>query len=132
MPIKPQKMCNHPGCKTRIDQGAFCDKHGIKEWDKTRATPSMRGYDRRWRKARTIFLSENPLCVKCLQQERLTPATEVDHVIPHKGDYERMWDKNNWQSLCKPCHSAKTRAETLQSGAKSTKNTHKQGGRGAN
>lgn len=35
-------------------------------------------------------------------------ATVVDHIIPHKGDYERFWDRSGWQSLCKRCHDQKT------------------------
>lgn len=38
-------------------------------------------------------------------------ATEVDHIIPHRGDQQLFWDTNNWQGLCKPCHSRKTAQE---------------------
>jgi 5-methylcytosine-specific restriction protein A len=38
-------------------------------------------------------------------------ANEVDHIKPHKGDMALFWDSSNWQSLCKPCHSAKTATE---------------------
>ena len=39
---------------------------------------------------------------------RTVPAVDVDHIRPHKGDPTLFWDPQNWQSLCKPCHSAKT------------------------
>ena len=38
----------------------------------------------------------------------LTPATVVDHVIPHRGDQKLFWDEDNWQALCKSCHDRKT------------------------
>ena len=39
-------------------------------------------------------------------------ATVADHVVPHKGDYGRMWDQNNWQPLCKQCHDRKSANES--------------------
>ncbi|MGM9590559.1 MAG: HNH endonuclease signature motif containing protein, partial [Faecousia sp.] len=39
---------------------------------------------------------------------RLTPATVVDHIIPHRGDRKLFWDESNWQPLCKDCHNRKT------------------------
>lgn len=40
----------------------------------------------------------------CEQVGRITPATVVDHIKPHKGDPELFWDTGNWQPLCKTCH----------------------------
>jgi len=71
------------------------------EWKKTA----------RWQKARARFLRDNPLCVDCYKRDRLTPATVVDHIKPHKGDYGLFWDESNWQGMCKPCHDRKTASE---------------------
>ena len=60
--------------------------------------------DPRWRKRRKGYLQRNPLCALCLEMDRLTPATIVDHVEPHRGDPVKFWDERNWQSACKPCH----------------------------
>ncbi|HGN1703986.1 TPA: HNH endonuclease, partial [Proteus mirabilis] len=83
-------------------------------------------YGGRWAKARLAFLNEHPLCVMCQEQGRITAATVVDHIIPHRlkealesGDKERIakaqalfWDKNNFQSLCELHHnSTKQRIE---------------------
>lgn len=73
-----------------------------------RGNSSQRGYGYRWQQARERWLERNPVCVACKRQGLLTVATEVDHVIPHRGDKALFWDQANWQSLCKPCHSAKT------------------------
>ena len=60
-----------------------------------------------WRNLRDAVLSENPLCVHCKEQGRVTAAQEVDHIEPitHGGD---PWDWDNLQPLCKSCHSRKT------------------------
>lgn len=67
--------------------------------------------DRRWRKARMLWLMTHPLCVRCEAEGRTVAATVVDHIDPHRGDYERFWSSDNWQSLCKQCHDKKTARE---------------------
>ena len=42
-----------------------------------------------------------------------TPATDVDHIRDHKGDWGLFTDRENLQSLCHSCHSRKTAAEML-------------------
>lgn len=69
-----------------------------------RQTAAQRGYDSRWRRYRERFLAENPFCVYCQRLGRVTAATVVDHVVPHRGDRGLFWDPNNHQGLCKPCH----------------------------
>lgn len=77
-----------------------------------RGSAASRGYDSRWRKARAFYLQRHPLCRMCEQIGRITPATVVDHIVPHKGDPELFWDETNWQPLCKRHHdSTKQRAE---------------------
>jgi 5-methylcytosine-specific restriction protein A len=71
----------------------------------------MRGYDARWRKARTRFLAAHPLCTECHALGIICAAQVVDHVRPHKGDQALFWDETNWQSLCTAHHSAKTARE---------------------
>jgi len=58
---------------------------------------------------RASVLSANPLCAKCSERNRITAATEVDHIVPlHKGGTD---DLDNLQSLCHDCHAEKTAAE---------------------
>lgn len=68
-------------------------------------------YGHAWRKLRARFLMGNPLCVHCLEKGLITPANEVDHIEPHRGDMEKFYDESNLQALCKPCHSRKTATE---------------------
>lgn len=80
----------------------------------SRPSAYNRGYTGRWNRERKIFLQHNPLCIECVHGRRAVPATEVDHIIPHKGNYELMWDVNNWSPLCKMHHSQKTGKERVR------------------
>lgn len=73
-----------------------------------RESSTKRGYDRRWRKARALFLKDNPLCLHCQEEGVVELASVVDHIKPHKGDMKLFWDFNNWQPLCKKHHDIKT------------------------
>jgi len=68
-------------------------------------------YGRKWRKARERHLSGEPWCRECLKDGIYTPANEVDHITPHRGDTSLFWNEDNWQSLCKSHHSSKTAEE---------------------
>jgi 5-methylcytosine-specific restriction endonuclease McrA len=81
-------------------------------WRTDKTSSTQRGYTYAWQKARERFLDAHPLCVECEAEARTTPATIVDHKIPHRGDQKLFWDETNWQSMCKPHHDAKTQAET--------------------
>ena len=70
-----------------------------------RPSAAKRGYDRQWRKARRAYLARHPLCVRCKATGRTVTASEVDHIVPHRGDRKLFWDLTNWQPLCKSCHS---------------------------
>ena len=109
MPSKPLRPCSQIGCNELVN-GGRCDKHKptYREYDRYRGSSTERGYNTRWRKYRLVFLMHNPLCVICLKSGEITPATELDHIIPHKGDMDLFWDKGNHQGLCKPCHSRKS------------------------
>lgn len=73
-----------------------------------RGGADARGYDARWRRARKAFLQKHPLCAECMKEGKATPATVVDHIVPHRGDPGLFWDIKNWQPLCKGCHDRKT------------------------
>lgn len=109
MPHKPKRPCRYPGCPNLCEKGTYCEEHR-KEWspDALRGNAAARGYDAKWREARRLFLKRNPLCQRCLKFGRLTPATVVDHIVPHRGDQLLFWDQENWQALCKSCHDQKT------------------------
>lgn len=115
MPVAAPRPCTYPGCNEQADgRSSRCKKHQTvgrtqyeedrKKYDQERGSAHQRGYGARWRKAREGFLRNHPLCRMCEAQGRVTPATIVDHITPHKGDSTLFWSKDNWQPLCKPCH----------------------------
>ncbi len=74
------------------------------DYEQRRGTASERGYDARWVRASDAFKSEHPLCLGCKAVGRVTPATLVDHVEPHRGDMDKFWDVSMWQSSCRWHH----------------------------
>ncbi|WP_308444462.1 HNH endonuclease [Laribacter hongkongensis] len=115
MPRSAPRACRFPGCRDLVSgAGGLCAAHlrdARRESDSRRGSSGERGYGSRWRKARDTYLRGHPLCVECGKSDKVVPATEVDHVVPHKGDQSLFWDTDNWQPLCKSCHSAKTARE---------------------
>ena len=68
---------------------------------------------KRWKDTRAYVLSLNPFCAECAENNRVTPANQVDHKktlgeIYLSGDYDDAYDIDNLQSLCAPCHGAKS------------------------
>lgn len=111
MAYKPKVPCRHPGCPELVEPGQkYCAKHKPMHPEENRSA-SRRGYGSRWQKASKTFLHAHPLCVNCLRHGRITKATVVDHIVPHRGDRKLFWDQNNWQPLCKRCHDKKTGKE---------------------
>lgn len=112
--INPPKACFHPGCPN-ITHGTYCTTHAKQHdtaYRRQRGTSNARGYTYRWQKESKAYLIRNPLCENCLNEyDVIRAATEVDHIIPHKGDMKLFWDETNWQGLCKSCHSKKTAEE---------------------
>lgn len=87
--------------KTQGDRIATADPES---WRSDKRTSGQRGYNYEWQQARLVHLNDNPLCVYCDREGRVSAASVVDHIIPHRGDMVLFWDRSNWQSLCKPCH----------------------------
>lgn len=111
MPSRAKKPCRRLGCRELVVGVGYCDTHKKergKEWDSRRGTAAERGYGHRWRVARLSHLGLEPLCRTCLGAGLVVPGTEVDHIVPHRGNIQLFWDRGNWQTLCKPCHSQKT------------------------
>jgi 5-methylcytosine-specific restriction enzyme A len=50
-----------------------------------------------------MHLRQEPLCRMCLRKGLAVPADVVDHIEPHKGDWNRFL-VGPFQSLCKRCH----------------------------
>lgn len=113
MPKRPNTPCKHPGCPKLVPYGnKYCDEHKSLHTEDVRGAYA-RGYNRQWQKASKVFLHSHPLCESCKAKGRYTKATVVDHIIPHRGNRELFWNRDNWQALCKQCHDRKTMTEDL-------------------
>ena len=101
------KICSIPGCNEKT-KNARCEDHTIEKERinrHQRGSAHERGYTKRWRISASIYLMAHPFCVDC-DPPRF--ASVVDHIIPHRGDYDLFWDETNWQSMCKHHHDKKT------------------------
>lgn len=112
MPYKPASSCLIPGCPHPATVHGYCSQH-YKAYRQSLVIPGGPQYDRHWRKARSHYLNQHPLCVMCMKEGRVEEATELDHVIPHKGSFDLFWRQSNWQGLCVHHHGAKTARETI-------------------
>lgn len=105
----PKQACRQPGCD-QLTASGYCDgcrRRNRKE--DARPTAAQRGYGSMWQRARAAYLAAHPVCVDPYRAhgEREAAATVVDHIVPHRGDYELFWDSRNWQPLCRTCHGIK-------------------------
>ena len=107
MPYQPLRRCSYPGCRNKVKSGR-CEEHKPKD---NRPSSRARGYDHKWSKYREQYLKHHPLCVMCLEKGIYTPATVIDHIKPvENGQADPLfWVGSNHQSLCRDCHSYKTR-----------------------
>jgi 5-methylcytosine-specific restriction enzyme A len=115
MATAPPKPCAHPGCGRLVPISMRrCPEHQAllsRTLDAARKTSHERGYNKRWHDARIEYLNQHRHCVECSKDGVLTVATVVDHIVPHKGDMVRFWQRDNWQSLCRAHHASKTARE---------------------
>jgi 5-methylcytosine-specific restriction protein A len=114
MPNKASKLCLWPRCG-RLTSGAYCEEHTREKRKQQEANTDRSSKplynSARWKAMRLAQLSREPLCAECLKVGRLTAATIVDHIVPHKCNANLFFDSSNHQSLCKHHHDIKTLSE---------------------
>lgn len=74
--------------------------------DRDRREPWRRWYKTaRWQRLRWAALERDAFtCAYCGKMEDDTSQLVGDHRVPVRGIADRMWDLENVQTLCKPCH----------------------------
>jgi 5-methylcytosine-specific restriction enzyme A len=122
MPNKPLRPCNKIGCPN-LTKNRYCKQHkhlaeqrqrtrrNDKEYDKHKRNQQARAFyhSREWERIRQAALArDHYLCQHCLQNNRITRATIVDHIVPIAVDWSKRLSLDNTQSLCHPCHNRKT------------------------
>ena len=81
-------------------------------WERPAGWKDTRLRGRPGMRERAEVLAGEPLCRVCKAQGKLTPAEEVDHIVPLAWGGSDV--RRNKQALCKPCHGAKSAAERLE------------------
>lgn len=116
MPSAAPTPCRRPGCGALVRDGSgYCvahqgDRRAGKFADRRRGSRHARGYGKDWEKTRVrILRRDNGLCQPCLKNHRVTPASQVDHIVPKaEGGTD---EDENLQSICLDCHKVKTAKE---------------------
>ena len=121
MTVKPLRLCAKAGCR-ELTRDGYCPKHKPKDesrrseeaaaWHRWYSLPIFRD------RLRPAQLLREPFCRNCTKQGLRTRATDVDHIVPHRGNWTLFVDPNNLQSLCHSCHSKKTASEMRQNSRK--------------
>lgn len=108
MPRQAPTACRRPGCSGLV-LGGICSRCGPlrrvrdAEIDERRGSAASRGYDRRWRRLRSMVLASDPLCAECARRGLVSMATDVHHVIAKRDGGQDTLD--NLEPLCHSCHS---------------------------
>lgn len=111
MAQKPLRPCRHAGCGALTRDG-WCDRH--RPQYKRRTSAEWHGWYSLpvWTQGlRPAQLVREPFCRECSRAGIRTKATVVDHITPHRGDWNLFTDAGNLQSLCKYHHDQKTALE---------------------
>lgn len=119
MPVAAARPCRHVGCGALVRDGSgYCpshqaDKHINRFGDDRRGSASERGYGYAWTIQRARILRRDcGLCQPCQQAGRVSPARQVDHIVP-KADGGTD-DDSNLQAICLACHQVKTAREAAR------------------
>lgn len=117
MPKRSPRPCSRTGC-SRLTRERYCTEHArdaikLKDQriDERRGSPSARGYDRAWQRARKIYLQQHPLCEcdECKAGElRTTIAEVVDHRISIAERPDLRLEPSNLRAMAKRCHDRHT------------------------
>ena len=85
-----------------------------------RGSRHERGYGSAWVKLRAWILQHDGyLCQPCKRAGRVTPATEVDHIVGKAVGGDDSAD--NLEAICTDCHKAKTQREAAEAQGKTIK-----------
>lgn len=103
---KPKVLGHRPSAERRRERDA--ERRSLKPWRSWYGLAV-------WKAIRERQLDAEPLCRRCKAKGFDVLATVVNHVIPHRGDWERFIS-GPFESLCKPCHDGEVQAEEKAAG----------------
>ncbi len=99
MPTKPPSHNAHQVAQRKKDYDKQRDQSPWRKWYRSA----------RWYSIRDYHKAKHPWCVECQKGGQLVEWTQLDHIVPHRGDYELFWAASNRQGLCDLHHGQKTR-----------------------
>ena len=100
--LKPCVECGRPSRNSR------CDDHKLPD---RRPSTARRGSSTERSKRRSRTLRRDGFrCVACGVVDKTGRSLEADHIVPLEVGGSH--DLENMQTLCKPCHLVKTKAES--------------------
>ena len=113
MPSIPEFKCEALRCTApKVRGSSYCVDHSDRPQLKIERLEANRAYKHRsWESIRASQLSKQPLCQACSLDNRVTIASQVDHVFAWRHIGKHAFTNNLFQSLCSPCHSLKTANE---------------------
>lgn len=82
----------------------------------------QRGYDGDWERV-AAYVRERDcyLCQECKRKGHLRPGKEVDHILPLHVRPDLRLEETNCQTICRPCHTAKTHRDNATYGSASAR-----------
>ncbi len=105
-------------CQNHVTQNANADMRRAQDKQRRAENPYRGWYGLRiWHDLKKQFFNLNPLNAQCAFVEQRTgarcnqPTTDVDHIVPHRGNWDLFTDLRNMQGLCHTHHSQKTARE---------------------
>lgn len=91
--------------KTKKHSSALTEHQKDKRKERQKVYQSQR-----WQRLRLYYLSEHPLCERCLKRNIVKEAVDVHHKISFVGKAEKTalfaYNYENLEALCKECHQA--------------------------
>jgi len=112
MPYKAGTPCKRPGCPGIVRDGvcSVCGnaRRDKNRRDKLRGRPSdrLRLPPATWARLRALVLASEPLCRDCASVGRVTPATDVHHIVGLRAGGTN--EPDNLMPLCHACHAKRT------------------------
>lgn len=116
---RPKKPCGKIGCHNLVEYPrVYCHEHQEyedrlkaarnKRYDKARAADKEYKFYKssKWIKFRNYIMQrDHYLCQMCLQNNKLSDATVVHHIVPVRDNWELRLKENNVIAICDDCHN---------------------------
>ena|ERR1039457_1123636 len=106
-----KRPCARAGCGRLIKSGycETCKPHSAEVVnDRARGSAANRGYDRTWQRFRRWYLDRYPVCEDCIDEGKVSPATEPHHLKKVAEFPELRLVEDNLRALCHDHHSIRT------------------------